>query len=277
MKKAKLQTNLTRQAKGAFYFATLTCASVSCANAEGFRNSTIGAFDLGRSGGRIAQVDDATAVQNNPANLVDIKDVVAELDPSFIYISANYQGPNGQSATTLHPLKVLPNFFLAAPIADGRAVLGFGVTVPYGLASQWVTSSSAFARPGGNLGLTTPFYGKLTTYNFNPEVAFKVCDEVQVGVGLDVMYSQVELRQFLSPYLPELQAHGYGDGVGVGGNMGVTWKITDHQRLALNYRSTMTVDYSGTTRFENYLVPLPNTSFDSQIKFPNIISAGLWH
>ena len=38
--------------------------------AEGFRNPTSGAINLGRSGGRIAHVDNASAITQNPANLM---------------------------------------------------------------------------------------------------------------------------------------------------------------------------------------------------------------
>jgi len=258
-----------------FYLAALTFLSTVTINAEGFRDATTGTFDLGRSGGRIAQVDDATAVQNNPANLVDVTNAQAELDPSVIYINVDYKSPDGsQSASTMHPLKVLPDFFASIPLFDDRLAFGFGVTVPYGLANQWDTSSSAFAQPHGNLAYT-PNFAKLITYNFNPSVAVKLGDHFQFGAGLDVMWSSLELRQFLSPALPNVEAHASGDGVGVGGNFGLTWKITDAQRLALTYRSTMTVDYSGSADIENSIAANnPSTSFDSQIKFPNIISAG---
>ncbi len=273
----KLEWNFNKRLELIVSMGALSVISTATVRGEGFRDATIGAFDLGRSGGRIAQVDDATAVQNNPANLVDVTNIVAELDPSILYINVDYKSPNGtQSASTLHPWKALPNFFLAAPLFGDRVTFGFGVTVPYGLANQWETSSSAFARPGGQLDGAANF-GKLTTFNFNPSLAFKPCDTVQIGVGLDVMYSQLELRQYLpySPFLPNFEAHASGDGVGVGGNLGVTWSITEHQRLALTYRSTMTVDYRGTADFENTGAPSnPTTSFGSQIKFPNIISAG---
>jgi long-chain fatty acid transport protein len=279
MKKHLMKRNMrqadSQQRKIAIGFYAATACSVAMVHAEGFRDATTGAFDLGRSGGRIAHVDDATAVQNNPANLVDVTNVVAELDPSIIYINVNYQAPNGQSASSLHPLKVLPNFFMAAPILGDKLTFGFGVTVPFGLANQWPTESSAFARPNGTLGTSAANFGKLTTFNFNPTLAFKPCDTVQIGVGLDVMYSELEFRQFLSPLVPNLEAHASGDGVGVGGNLGVTWNMTDRQRLAFTYRSTMTVDYSGNTDIENTGVPSnPTTSFDSQVKYPNIFSAG---
>ena len=270
----KRQRKANKQLKLALGMGALSVLSTATLRAEGFRDATTGAFDLGRSGGRIAHVDDATAVQNNPANLVDVTNLVAELDPSIIYINVNYQSANGQTASTMHPLKLLPNFFMAVPLYDDKLTLGFGVTVPYGLANQWDTSSSAFSRPTGNLG-TAANFGKLTTFNFNPSLAYKFCDSVQVGVGLDVMYSELELRQYISPFLPNWEAHASGDGVGVGGNLGVTWNLTDRQRLALTYRSTMTVDYSGNADIENSgAASNPTTSFSSMVKYPNIISAG---
>jgi long-chain fatty acid transport protein len=238
---------------------------------EGFRDATIGAFDLGRSGGRIAQVDDVTAIQNNPANLAELTNAEVQFAPSVIYINVDYQSPNAQSASTIHPVKVLPNFFVSVPLAHDRLVAGLGVTVPYGLANQWDTSSSAY-RLGGTLYNAANF-GKLTTFNFNPSLAAKLGDHLQLGVGLDVMWSDLELRQYVSPYLPGVEAHADGTGVGLGGNLGITWKITEAQRLALTYRSTMTVDYSGTARLENF-PGTPSTSFGSQFKFPNIIQLG---
>lgn len=253
-------------------FAAVFLVAATGERAEGFRDSTIGAFDLGRSGGRIAQVDDATAVQNNPANLVDVTNAEAQLTPSVIYINVDYKSPTGESASTIHPVKVLPNIFASIPLND-RMTAGLGVTVPYGLGNQWDKSSSAY-QPGGPLYNAANF-GKLTTINVNPTFAYKLCDHLQIGVGLDVMWSDLEIRQLAFPVSPSQSAevHGDSDGVGVGGNLGITWKIDDRQRLALTYRSTMTVDYSGTARLENF-PGTPSTSFGSQIKYPNIVQLG---
>lgn len=243
--------------------------------AEGFRDATIGAFDLGRSGGRIAQVDDSTAVQNNPANLVDVTNTEAQMAPSVIYFDVNYKSPNGsQSASTVHPWKGLPNFFASIPLCDDRMALGLGVSVPFGLANQWDTSASAWQRPGGQLSTATANFGKLTTINFNPTIAFKIGDNLQAGLGLDVMWSELEFREYFAGPSPNSQAHASGDGVGVGGNLGLTWKITDAQRLAFTYRSTMTVDYNGTADLEYLTSPNPSGGFSSQIKYPNIFSVG---
>src|ERR1700709_2018862 len=89
-------------------------------NGEGFRNPPPGAFSLGRAGGRIAQVDDSSAVQQNPANLVDLTNIQAQLAPTVVYISAEFTSPNGQSASSINPWKVLPNFFASMPLENDR-------------------------------------------------------------------------------------------------------------------------------------------------------------
>src|SRR6266700_3478403 len=114
---------------------------------EGFRNPPPGTFDLGRAGGRIAQVDDSSAVQHNPANLVDLAGTEFQFTPTIVYISADFKSPNGQSATSQNPWKVLPNVFGSTTLFDGKIAVGFGLTAPYGIGSEWDEKSSAFAHP----------------------------------------------------------------------------------------------------------------------------------
>ena len=243
--------------------------------AEGFRNATIGALDLGRSGGRIAQVDDSTAVQHNPANLVELTNAQAQFTPNVIYIRAKFQSPAipGQSAQTIKPWKALPNFFVAVPLDNSRFAAGLGVTMPFGLGNEWNTASSAFSQRSGILTYVAPHFSQLITVNVNPTLAFKLTDSLQLGIGFDAMWSDLEFKQFLSPAVPNLEADAEGNGWGYGGNLGITWEINKQQSLAFTYRSTMTVDYSGTTKFSDFS-GAPNTSFGSQIKFPNMFAVG---
>ena len=72
----------------------------------------------------------------------------------------------------------------------------------------------------------------------------------------------------------EVEASGYG----LGGNIGVTWNITENQRLALTYRSGYKVDYEGDFEVSNYQPLLPGTTaesdFSTEIEFPHIIGVG---
>jgi long-chain fatty acid transport protein len=74
--------------------------------------------------------------------------------------------------------------------------------------------------------------------------------------------------------VPAWWTKAYGDGVGYGANLGLTWQITDRQRIAVTFRSPMSVNYNG--NFHEYNSPLGNynSSFNSQIKFPAIVGLG---
>ena len=232
---------------------------------EGFRNPPSGTFDLGRAGGRIAQVDDSSAVQQNPANLVGLTNTDIQFTPSVVYIGVNYQSPT-HSANTVYPWKVVPNFFVSAPLKNDKLAFGFGVTVPYGLSMAWNRGSSAITDPT-SWQLAAPYFAELKTINANPTISMRLCDQVTIGAGFDAMWSELKFNQFVAPGLAAA-ASGYG--IGLGGNAGITWQITDRQRLAVTYRSPVSVDYSG-----HYNVPsVASGKFSSEINFPTIFSVG---
>jgi len=259
--------------------------AVATVMSEGFRNPTIGTTDLGQSGGRFTEVDDSTAVQQNPANLVNITNISAEITPSVVYISSDFHSSLvSQSASTKAPWKLLPNAFVSAPLANDRFVVGFGLSTPFGLGNDWNEGSPAFAPRTGVLRYQTPYASELDTINLNPTFSVRLADNLSLGVGLDAMWSSLTVQQYYPSFLlggagdSDLRAN--GDGWGWGGNVGLTWKITEHQRLALTYRSPMRVDYDGTFTMNN--VPAAaalngataNSSFNSSVTFPTIVGAG---
>jgi long-chain fatty acid transport protein len=263
------------------------------AHGEGFRNPPPGTFNLGRSGSRIAQIDDASAISQNPANLIEVTGLELQFTPTVVNITSEFQSPTGQTAETIDPWKLLPNFFLAAPLKDGKVALGLGITTPYGIGSSWDTGSSAFAPPTlnsapGVFRYTAPYFAELKTINFNPGLAVKLGDHFQVGGGLDVMWTELTMKQFY-PWLafpgsvglePDGVAEGQGDGVGFGANLGVTWLITERQRLALTYRSPMSVNLEGDFKISNitptasFIGATPTSQFQTKMQFPTIVAAG---
>ena len=244
--------------------------------AEGFRNPPAGAFNLGRAGGRIAQIDDSSAVAQNPANLMDLQGPDFVVAPSVVYIHVDYKSPSGATAETKLPWKLLPNGFAALPFMEGKFAVGLGITTPYGLSNEW-DQKGAFAdmANGSSLRYQAPHFTELKTINCNPTVAARLCDRVTAGVGLDVFWSELNFMQFLTPLAPTLEAKAKGDGVGVGGNLGITWVITKRQRLAVTYRSQVDVDYDGHFDLKNVaIVGTSRSDFSSRLKFPNIVAVG---
>lgn len=254
----------------------LVCAG-SVVLANGFRNPPAGAEALGRAGGKIAQVDDASAVEHNPANLTEIKNPQAMVSLTVIDTSTDFRSPMG-TASTKDSWKFLPDVFAVLPTANPNVTAGLGVTTPFGQSTVWEQT--------GAFRYTAPYSAELTVINVNPTIAAKLNDQISVGAGLDVYMSRLDLKQVM-PWsmltgvpMPDGVAHLQGDGSGVGGNAAVTYHPTKAQAIALTYRSPITVDYSGDSEFSGFpagaraLGLTPSSDFDSSIEFPTIIGLG---
>jgi long-chain fatty acid transport protein len=257
----------------------------SAAHGEGFRNPPPGSFNLGRAGGRIAQIDDSSAIQQNPAGLTDVTNTEVQFTPTVVYISAEFKSPGGDKGKTIEPWKILPNLFASTPFYEGRLVAGIGITTPYGLGSEWKNDSSAFSRPAGVWRYQAPYFTELKTINFNPTIAIQAGEHLSLGAGLDVMWSQLTLKQFYPWFLatqnfsdPDGHVNAQADGIGAGANFGATIKITERQRLALTLRTPVRVDYEGDFSVDNVPAGLGGgkmkSDFKTNIKFPMILSAG---
>jgi long-chain fatty acid transport protein len=116
-------------------------------------------------------------------------------------------------------------------------------------------------------------------------VAARLGEYLQLGMALDVMWSEVTLKQFYPWFLgtgnladPDGRIKAEGDGVGVGGKVGLTLQLTERQRIALTYRLPMNIDYDGGFQVDNVPAGLGGgtfrTDFKTTIKFPTIIAAG---
>ena len=255
----------------------------SLALAEGFRNPPPGTQNLGRAGARAAHIDDASSIAHNPANLLDVPTAEVQFAPTLVFIEAEYTSVAGVKAETKEPWKILPNLFASIPIQDGRLAFGLGITTPYGVGNEW-KPTGAFG-PGGNLRYTSAFSAELKTINFNPSFAFRLHDRLQVGLGVDVFWSQLTLKQFYpwllvsgNPTDPDGVAKAQGDGFGAGGNLGITWEFADRQRLAFTVKTPVSVNYSGDFTLNNVPAGLGGgtlkSDFYSGIDFPTIVGLG---
>lgn len=246
--------------------------------AEGLRNPPPGGFGLSRAGGKIAHVDDASAIHHNPANIVGIQDLTASVAPNFVYISADFQSSiTGGTASTKDPWKILPNLFAVIPLKEDRYTLGLGVVTPYGLSNEWERQGAY--GPGGILRYASPYYTELKTINVQPTFAARINENFSAGIGVDIMWSDLDFRQIFPTFL--LGGVGDGDmraraqGTGYGFNLGLTYKIGDRHTLAATYRSPISINYDGKFTMGN---PPPGTptrsTFGSHIKYPTIVGLG---
>lgn len=270
---------MTKLIRGVFSLALLIAVGGTESRANGFRNPPEGAHALGRTGGKIAHINDATAVSHNPANLVDVTQPEVALSVTLIDSEVKYTSPLGAKAKTDNDMAVLPNLHAAWPLGEGEWVAGVGVTTPYGQHTKWKRDSV--------FRYSAPYFAELSVLNINPSIATRLGERVAVGAGISVYYSELEIRQdvpwsFLlgAPVpMPDGQVRAIGDGVAVGANIGITAKLTERQHVALTYKSPFDVDYEGDFNLSEIPPPAAGgfaakSDFDSTIKFPSVVVLG---
>ncbi|MEI7901648.1 MAG: outer membrane protein transport protein [bacterium] len=233
--------------------------------ADGFRNPPDTAAALGKSGNNIVWVDDASALFYNPANLVDVPSRQVQFSTLIGYSHADYHGQLGQTDTD-RPWSMLPAFALAWPLPETDLAMGFGMHVPYGRQTRWDTS--------GAFRYAAPVFSKMMVADFSPALAWRVSDSISVGAGPDIYYGRLQFRQLL-PILPGSRITADADGYAVGGNAGVTWRMTPNQRLVLTYRSPFDMKFKGDMETHDIPPPAVNASdVDTTFKFPTIVALG---
>jgi len=207
---------------------------------------------LGESyAGAGSKADDASIEFDNPAGMVRIKK--QELAVSTVAVNAhstfkatsatNRWGDdvlNTATKTTSHPLTTnyLPAIHYVLPL-NQQWYFGFGVTVPFGLETNYAKDSAA------------RYFGtdsKIETVNINPSLAYAFNDHFSFGLGLSAQYIHADLDQMvdaasLAPSKPSTatnmdaeidnEAHDWG----FGWNAGILYQFTPNTRVGLTYRS----------------------------------------
>lgn len=134
-----------------------------------------------------AVADDATAIFFNPGGLA----LQGNGDVVFGGMAAGNREGTFDSATRSEDqrkgLSVLPQVHAFGTL--GSAKIGIGVFTPFGLPIRW-ESPATFS--GRYVAYTTI----LKTLTVNPTVAWKF-GNLGIGVGADVMYSKIQLEQFV--------------------------------------------------------------------------------
>ncbi len=247
--------------------------------ADGFRNPPEGMNAIGKIGGKIVYVDDASTVTHNPANLSYLTNNELLVSFTLGYGKREFEPDTGGKAESKDPWAVLPNLFSSWNVNDDLTA-GVGLTTPYGRSTTFPKDTV--------LRYTTPYFTELIAINLNPSLAYKVNENVSVGGGIDLLYSELDLRQIYpwsvatgNPAAPDGTSSFEGDGSGFGINAAITIELTDKQRLVLTYRSSIEVDYEGDSKLTQTPVaaPVPSlvtsqSDFETTIEFPTVLAAG---
>jgi long-subunit fatty acid transport protein len=99
--------------------------------------------------------------------------------------------------------------------------------VPYGRQTKW-DSDGVFRYNG------TELY-EVNGADLSPSLSWRICDSVSVGAG-PIFTTDNSISVSGPPTRPKPH-DGRSGRYSVGGNAGITWRMTENQRVALTYRS----------------------------------------
>jgi long-chain fatty acid transport protein len=221
----------------------------------------------------VAEADDPSAIFYNPAGINQLKRPEVYLMGLVTYPDREFHGPGGQFSQTNH--RFFPSGSAFAVFPFNKAVTaGIGFYAPFGIGSQW---------PPTWAGRYITTYSSLQTYNLNPVISIRPIQRFSLAVGLDVMWSSVELKRKVPVVLgrlqfPDAEARLRGDGNGFGINIGGLLWVVEGVKLGLSYRSQISTNINGNLDLTNLpqLIPGPRqVSAASNLTYPPFITGGI--
>ncbi len=236
--------------KNNFMPLTLLATLVSLqVGAAGYQVGEHSASGLGRAfAGEAAIADNAAVMARNPAAMTRfdttaISGALTAIDPNIDVEYLASTPEKRQTAEDVAPLALVPAAYMLMPI-NNDLVVGLAMFSSYGVTTDY---SSDFAV-GSAAGKTS-----LTTFNINPNLAYKVNEHISVGGGISYIYSMAELARYQGDLHGAMGGSSYsdnlvdmdGDGHGYSWNAGALIEIDENNRLGFSYRSQADIDLSG--------------------------------
>ncbi len=205
--------------------ALLACICFSTNSfAAGFRLPDQDAAAMAMGGAFVAEADNPSAVWYNPAGMTQLDGT--RMSAGVIAISPVLKHKTTLGTTEVSERQVhFPFTLFATHRMNDRTTLGFGVTSPFGLSTDWSALSTTS-------GVAT--FSRVKSLDFNPNIAYRLNDSLSLGVGIDFFRVQATLEKMLGPStLFRLDGQGYGWGA----NAALLYKATDQMNIGFSYRS----------------------------------------
>jgi len=310
--------NLMHSAVATVLASGFICSQATAAGFALIENSASGMGNAFAGGSAIA--DDASTVWFNPAGMSRLKGSQITVAGHVLSPTADFTnngsnlGPNAGGLPLTGPeddggvSAFVPNFYYVTEL-EGDAWFGLGVTVPFGLSTDYSDNW---------IGRYHATKSEVQAININPSFAFKYNSKLAVGVGLSVQYIEATLENRIDSALtcagfqgntgqnPNDCLHPSFGGTGtlipgtesqdssqalqaddwnIGWNIGLLYDLDDQSRLGFAYRSSMDANLSGDVNFtvdpdfqtiinNNPAAPLflSDTGIDAGIELPAQIS-----
>lgn len=262
------------------YLSLALCAALTSTSvfSAGFQVSEQSASGLGRAfAGEAAIADNAAVISRNPAAMTKFNTMTVSVVGSVVIPDVDviaHDAPNGiQTAKNVAPTAFVPASYFIQPLNErfswGLALFsGYGVTTDY----------PADFYDGTSAGKTS-----LVAINLNPSIAYKVNNQLSLGVGLNAVYAKAELYRHYGqnalPFYPAIKPSDKtinmeGDTWSWGWNIGAFYQLNDNNRFGLAYRSKVDLDFKGDfTDYSGLVLGSANRGQTIKGKLPVILPA----
>ena len=151
----------------------------------------------------------------------------------------------------------VPSSYAAWRIND-KWTIGYGFNAPFGLANE--ADDKVWA---GQYDIRE---AELLTYNFNPVVGYQISPTLAIGVGLQVMYTDLDLKQAIPvgmvPAATDPTLTFEGQDWSVGYTLGLLWRPAEGTSIGIGYRSQMDNTLEGDQKIEGTFIRGIEADFD---------------
>lgn len=221
--------------------AVMAVCAASAAHAAGFMLTEQSAGALGRAYAGVG-VDgtDISGVYYNPATMT--LHPGTQIQAGFVAVGLDlaYEGNDGSTENGQYNTQAIPHGYISHQLTDNMWI-GLAMTVPFGMGTEYKDIWSQSDR-----GISA----EVLTFDFNPNVAWKVSDKLSLGAGMSIQYAAADLKKRVQnpAFKP---AGGYAnseidaDSLAWGFNIGLMWSPLENLRFGLSYRSQINHNADG--------------------------------
>lgn len=207
-------------------------AMASSTYAAGFMLTEQSASSLGRAyAGAGVDGTDISGVFYNPATMTLHPGTQIQAGFVAIGLDLDYKGNDGTTENGRANTQPIPFGYISHQATDNVWV-GLAMTVPFGMGTEYDDNWSLAKR-----GISA----QVLTFDFNPNVAWKLSEKVSLGAGMSVQYASADLkmRDLAGQQDMPLTVDGEvdADSWAWGFNVGMMWTPVDNLRFGLSYRS----------------------------------------
>ena len=203
--------------------------------AGGYKIPEVSLNSMALGAAYVAHTTGADTAYYNPANMSFMEDknyiegglTIVHL-PSNVYSSVGVFSGESESENLL-----VPNLHYIAP-AIGDFRWGVSLVVPAGLTKRWETP---FQK-------ATAEEFTLTVVELNPSMSYKIADNLSIGAGLRLIYSEGIVKSDATAFGgPKVDME--ADTIEFGYNLAVAYKPTNDINIAVTYRSNIDLNEEG--------------------------------